>query len=143
MRKPFIRPFLILSFFILFFLAASLLFSACVTRQIVLEECGTIIPLGPRSVPGGVQFAVVIKDETRAVSVVGNFNAWRPAEFFLTNTPALRLWSGFVPITGMEEFQFKYIRNGYDWRVDPTTETVSDGMGGKNSLFRFPATPQP
>ena len=131
-------------FFLLSFLAAILLFSgACVTRQIVLEECGTIIPLGPQAVPGGVWFAVTIRDasrdESRVVTVAGTFNSWRPAEFALTNTPALRLWSGFVPMTGVQEFQFKYIRNEYDWRVDPTTETVNDGMGGKNSVFRFPA----
>jgi len=129
---------------ILLLLTILLFSNACVVRQIVLEESGTVIPLGPQSVPGGVWFAVVIKDETYAVTVAGSFNSWRPDEFFLTNTPALHLWSGFVPVTDVGEFQFKYIRNEYDWRADPTTLTVRDSMGGKNSVFKFPMSlPEP
>ncbi|MDR2733982.1 MAG: glycogen-binding domain-containing protein [Spirochaetota bacterium] len=116
----------------------ALLFSACVTREIVLKESGTVIPLGPQVVPGGVWFAVVIPD-AQTVTVAGSFNGWRPAEYHLTNTSALRLWSGFVPITTPGEAQFKYIRNGYDWRSDPCARRVSDGMGGKNSVVVIPA----
>jgi 1,4-alpha-glucan branching enzyme len=121
------------------FCIIAFLFSACVTRELVLDEGGRVIPLGPQIVDGGVWFAVRIAD-ARAVSVAGSFNGWRPAEFFLTNTPALRLWSGFIPITTPGEVRFKYIRDGYDWRHDPCAKSVSDGMGGKNSIIVIPST---
>jgi 1,4-alpha-glucan branching enzyme len=121
----------------IFWILAFLL-SACVTREIVFKESGTIIRLGPQIVEGGVWFAVLIPD-ARTVSVAGTFNRWRPAEYFLTNTPPLRLWSGFIPMTTPGEVQFKYIRNGYDWRFDPCAQSVSDGMGGKNSVIVIPA----
>jgi 1,4-alpha-glucan branching enzyme len=120
-------------------LAALLLLSACVTREIVFEESGEVLPLGPRAVPGGVFFAVIVSEPAYALSVAGDFNGWRPAEHFLTNTPSKKLWSGFVPMTNQGRIEFKYIRNGFDWRIDPTTAAVSDRMGGKNSVFIFPA----
>lgn len=120
-------------FWILAFLLA-----ACVTREITVKESGAIIHLGPQIADGGVWFAVLIPD-AQTVTVAGSFNSWRPAEHFLTNTPALRLWSGFVPMTTPGEVQFKYIRNGYDWRFDPCAKSVSDGMGGKNSVIVIPA----
>jgi len=123
-----------------FFVAFALLvLCACVTRQIADPGSGALILLGPQCVEGGLEFRVLVKDAARTLSVAGSFNSWRPAEFFLTNTPSLRLWSGFVPMTNRGEIQFKYIRDGYDWRTDPTTGTVPDGMGGRNSVFRFPA----
>lgn len=120
------------------FCILALLLAACVTREINIKESGTIIRLGPQIVEGGVWFAVLIPD-ARTVTVAGSFNSWRPAEYSLTNTPALRLWSGFVPMTAPGAVQFKYIRNGYDWRFDPCAQSVSDGMGGKNSVIVIPA----
>jgi 1,4-alpha-glucan branching enzyme len=116
-----------------------LLLSACVARELVVKESGEVIPLGPQIVDGGVWFAVRIAD-AQTITVAGSFNGWRPAEFFLTNTPALGLWSGFVPMTNMGAVQFKYIRNGYDWRHDPNAKSTSDGMGGKNSVIVIPVT---
>jgi len=119
------------------FWVLAFLLAACVTREITLEESGKIIHLGPQIAEGGVWFAVLIPD-AQTVSVAGTFNSWRPAEYFLTNTPALRLWSGFVPMAAPGEVQFKYIRNGYDWRFDPNARSVPDGMGGKNSVVVIP-----
>ena len=128
--------------FLVFLTLAALMLGACVTREIVFEDTGEVLPLGPRVMPGGVFFALVVKAPTHSLAVAGDFNKWRPAEYFLTNTPSKNLWSGFIPLANQGKIEFKYIRNGSDWRTDPTTKTVSDGMGGKNSVFVITENPE-
>lgn len=97
------------------------------------------IVLGPELRKGGVFFRVKPPEGTYRLAVAGNFNEWDPEAHQLTNSGRYGVWSGFVPIRkkNLKQIEFKYIRNGTGWLVDPHTDHTDDGYGGKNSLFKL------
>jgi len=65
----------------------------------------------------GTQFALWAPN-ARAVSVVGDFNAWKTHAALLTRLPAAGIWTGFVPGVGRGEL-YKYRIVAADGRILP------------------------
>jgi 1,4-alpha-glucan branching enzyme len=74
----------------------------------------------PRTVAGvrGTAFAVWAPN-AREVSVIGDFNGWRPALHALAPRGSSGIWEGFVP--GLEQgaiYKYSIVSQGHDYRVE-------------------------
>jgi len=83
-------------------------------------------------------FAVTFRyraPDAQSVYLAGSFNDWSA-----DNKPMAREGEDFVATVDLKpgEYQYKFVVNGKDWKQDPLNpESVSDGLGGKNSVIRL------
>ncbi len=85
----------------------------------------------------GVSFSFVAP-EAQNVALVGEFNKWDVNANPMKNEGGT--WKISVPLAP-GTYQYKFLVNGTDWKLDPTnTNSADDGYGGKNSLVTVGGT---
>jgi len=106
---------------------------------IVAAASTLIITRGPAmtaSRPDTVEFVrfVLVDSTARTVSIVGDFNAWRPDKTPLAAAPKPGVWSVSLPLSpGRHEYAF--IVDGKRWVVDPASVPSSDEFGTESSVL--------
>ena len=81
---------------------------------------------------GGVKFTYT--GAGNAVALAGEFNAWNTTADPLTKQPD-GSWT-VVRKLDPGKYAYKFVVDGNNWKQDPAaTESVDDGLGGKNSLI--------
>ena len=75
---------------------------------------------GPELLDNGVRFTLSAP-LAKSVAIAGSFNQWNPHQDMLSDPP------------GRHEYLF--VVNDEMWLPDPFAPSISDGMGGENSLL--------
>ena len=86
--------------------------------------------------PDTVEFVrfVLVDSTARSVSIVGDFNEWRPDRTPLVAAPKPGVWSVSLPLSpGRHEYAF--IVDGKRWVVDPASLPSSDEFGTESSVL--------
>ena len=97
-----------------------------------LVGCGAHHP-GPEVLDNGVRFTLSAPT-AKSVAVAGSFNQWNPRQNMLSNPDQRGVWSITLLIPhGRHEYLF--VINDEKWMPDPFAPSVSDGMGGENSIL--------
>jgi len=88
---------------------------------------------GPEVLDNGVRFTLSAPTAT-SVAIAGSFNRWNPHQNLLSGPDQRGVWSAlfFIP-PGRHEYLF--VINNEKWMPDPFAPSVSDGMGGENSVL--------
>ena len=92
-------------------------------------------PANIASRPDTVEFVrfVLVDSTARSVSIVGDFNEWRPDKTPLV-APKPGVWSVSLPLSpGRHEYAF--IVDGKRWVVDPASIPSSDEFGTESSVL--------
>ena len=77
---------------------------------------------------------VLVDSTARSVSIVGDFNEWRPDRTPLAAAPKPGVWSVSLPLRpGRHEYAF--IVDGKRWVVDPMSLGSSDEFGSARSVL--------
>jgi 1,4-alpha-glucan branching enzyme len=109
----------------------------------ILTSCGQTLNLNrvnnikgpniPVITETGVRFAVAAPEAT-LVMLAGNFNGWnKQANPMTVNSNGV--WSLVMDLKKGKTYYYKFVIDGY-WVADPDNpDTVSDGMGGVNSVL--------
>jgi hypothetical protein len=97
--------------------------------------------LGPRlAAPQNVvavRFELVAPD-ARSVSLVGDFNGWRPDPLALKDASGAAVWEITLPLRTGTTYRYEFVIDGTRWVPDPASPTqVEDGFGGTNSVLRL------
>ena len=111
-------------------MAAGIALVAAVSTLAVTRGPGTIA-----SRPDTVEFVrfVLVDSTARTVSIVGDFNEWRPDRTPLV-APKRGVWSVSLPLSpGRHEYAF--IVDGKRWVVDPASIPSSDEFGTESSVL--------
>ena len=111
-------------------MAAGIAFVAAVSTLSVTRGPATIA-----SSPDTVEFVrfVLVDSTARTVSIVGDFNEWRPDRTPLV-APKPGVWSVSLPLSpGRHEYAF--IVDGKRWVVDPASIPSSDEFGTESSVL--------
>ena len=85
--------------------------------------------------PDTVEFVrfVLVDSTARSVSIVGDFNEWRPDRTPLVTASKPGVWSVSLPLSpGRHEYAF--IVDGRRWVVDPASIASSDEFGTESSV---------
>ena len=98
----------------------------------IFSGCGPKL-LAPQVVRDGVIFSF-FAPHAASVSIAGNFNHWNPAHDGLTGPSKEGIWTIVLPLSA-GRYEYRYIVNGKDWVLDPSSPSVDDGLGGKNSVL--------
>jgi len=96
----------------------------------------TRAPASVASRPDTVEFVrfVLVDSTARTVSIVGDFNEWRPDRTPLLAAPKPGVWSVSLPLSpGRHEYAF--IVDGKRWVVDPASLASSDEFGTESSVL--------
>ena len=77
---------------------------------------------------------VLVAPEAASVRLTGDFASWSPEGIELRDVRGTGLWTTDVALPpGV--YQYTFIVNGTDWRIDPTAVSqVDDGFGRVNSV---------
>lgn len=98
----------------------------------IFSGCGPK-SLAPQVARDGVLFSFFAPNAT-SVSIAGNFNHWNPDHYRLTGPSKEGIWTVVLPLSA-GRYEYRYIVNGKDWVLDPSSPSVDDGLGGKNSVL--------
>ena len=72
------------------------------------------------------------------VSLVGDFNGWRPGQLALKNIGQKGTWEITVPLRKGAVYTYDFLIDGQRWVPDPRSETqVDDDFGGLSSVLRL------
>ncbi|MFZ4614914.1 MAG: hypothetical protein ACOYM2_01800 [Rectinemataceae bacterium] len=84
-----------------------------------------------------VQFTLAYPEAT-AVSLVGDFNGWKPGQAVMTRSAADQPWEIKITLPQGHMYTYNFLVDGKYWVSDPqASEAVNDGFGGTNSLLRL------
>ncbi len=84
-----------------------------------------------------VQFTLAYPEAT-AVSLVGDFNGWKPGQAVMTRSAADQPWEIKITLPQGHMYSYNFLVDGKYWVSDPqASEAVNDGFGGTNSLLRL------
>ncbi|OHD56547.1 MAG: hypothetical protein A2014_04445 [Spirochaetes bacterium GWF1_49_6] len=109
----------------------------------ILTSCGQTLNLNrvnnikgpnyPAVTDTGITFAVAAPEAT-LVMLAGNFNGWNKQANPMT-VSSNGVWSLVMDLKKGKTYYYKFVIDGY-WVADPDNpDTVSDGMGGVNSVL--------
>jgi 1,4-alpha-glucan branching enzyme len=87
---------------------------------------------GPELLDAGVRFTVSAPTAV-SVSIIGSFNRWDPRRNMLSGPDEGGIWS-IVLCLLPGRYEYLFVINGNERRLDPFAVEVDDGMGGKNSV---------
>lgn len=95
-------------------------------------------PLSPQTSPsaGGTVFSITAP-AARSVAVVGSFNNWDRGRHRLAGPDGSGRWRIAVTLRP-GRYEYLFLIDGKTWVTDPAAATVSDGMGGSNSVLIVP-----
>ena len=121
------------------FVASPLSALAIAAGIAVIAAASTLVatrrPAAVVSRPDTVEYVrfVLIDSTARTVSIVGDFNEWRPDKTPLA-APRPGVWSVSLPLSpGRHEYAF--IVDGKRWVVDPSSIPSSDEFGTESSVL--------
>ncbi|MEI6386089.1 MAG: hypothetical protein WCQ50_05595 [Spirochaetota bacterium] len=84
-----------------------------------------------------VQFTLAYPEAT-AVSLVGDFNGWKPGQAVMTRSATDQPWEIKITLPQGHMYTYNFLVDGKYWVSDPqASEAVNDGFGGTNSLLRL------
>lgn len=76
--------------------------------------------------------------QAAAVSVVGDWNEWRPAANRLADPDGDGVWEGEIRLHRGSEYRYQFLIDGDTWIADPQAPLrVEDGFGGESSLLQL------
>jgi hypothetical protein len=113
-------------------------FAAAAAIAVVAALSTLAVTRGPSTIvsrPDTVEYVrfVLIDSAARSVSIVGDFNEWRPDKTPLI-APKPGVWSVSLPLSpGRHEYAF--IVDGKRWVVDPASIPSSDEFGTESSVL--------
>ncbi|RMG81799.1 MAG: hypothetical protein D6707_04170 [Bacteroidetes bacterium] len=117
------------------FLLLSLLLFSCATNVDLNRVRGIRGKYYPHIENNDVIFSIYAPDAT-IVSIAGNFNGWNPQVNEMKKNDN-GVWSIALPFKPGKAYYYKFVVDGY-WVADPDNpNTVPDGFGGKNSVFKM------
>ncbi len=97
---------------------------------------GQVLAQPPTRTPRGWRFSYA-DNAASSVHLAGDFNEWSNSANPLTRGES-GIWYAVLELEP-GTYQYKFVVNGSDWKVDPTNEnTVEDGYGGENSVVEVP-----
>jgi hypothetical protein len=119
--------------------AAALLVLATSLLWAVLAQAGitTGAVRAAASARVDVQFVIVAQD-ARSVSLVGDFNDWNPNATPLVPSPG-GVWSIVLPLES-GRFTYSFLVDEREWRSDPQAPLVTDDFGRPSSVVFVAAT---
>ncbi len=80
---------------------------------------------------------VLTAPEANTVSLVGDFNNWKPTKLVLKDRKDGR-WEITVKLKKGKVYTYNFLINGKQWIIDPNSYAiVDDGFGGKSSLLKL------
>ena len=85
---------------------------------------------------GAVTFSLVRQD-AREVALAGSFNHWDREQHRLSGPDRNGRWTITLPLAP-GRYEYLFVVNNTDWVPDPAAPSVSDGLGGKNSVLLVP-----
>ena len=90
----------------------------------------------PAPEAGTATFSLIRRD-ARAVALAGSFNQWDHELHRLAGPDQDGQWTITLPLAP-GRYEYLFVVNGTDWVPDPAMPSVSDGLGGKNSVLLVP-----
>lgn len=90
----------------------------------------------PASDAGAVTLSLVLQN-AREVALAGSFNQWDRERHKLAGPDPKGRWTITLPLAP-GRYEYLFVVNGTDWVPDPAAPSVSDGLGGKNSVLLVP-----
>src|SRR3970282_1406521 len=78
-----------------------------------------------------------------SVSVAGDFNGWNQNADALSKLVGTRLWYKTKTFELNARLDYKFVRNGNDWILDPENPNTCTGGFGPNSELSMPEYVQP
>ena len=117
-------------------LRAHMLHPTLLALAVLLAGC----PSAPRpdtAGPPAVPFAMTAPD-ARTVSIAGSFNRWDGEQHRLAGPDRSGRWTITLPLAP-GRYEYLFVVNGTDWVPDPAAPSVSDGLGGTNSVVTVTA----
>ncbi len=78
-----------------------------------------------------------------SMAVAGDFNGWNPAGSNLAQASASTLWHRSIVFEPEARLDYKLVRNGSEWILDPANPNTVSGGFGPNSELAMPEYIQP
>ena len=78
----------------------------------------------------------------RTVTVAGDMNGWSPG-LPLRNLAGTDLWTGSFPLPADARIDYKFVRDGTQWLLDPLNSRRMQGGFGENSELAMPLYEEP
>jgi 1,4-alpha-glucan branching enzyme len=88
--------------------------------------------LGPEERLEGVYFPFYAP-EARSIAIAGSFNQWDFSKDILIGPDKHGVWSIILPLPA-GRYEYLFVVNGKEWKLDPGAPPVDDGLGGRNSV---------
>lgn len=112
-------------------------FAVAASAALLLLWPGSAPPSDPAAVAGASQVVtrfVLVAPEASSVQLTGDFVSWSQEGIELEDLRGTGIWTADVPLPpGI--YQYTFIVNGTEWRVDPrAVAQVDDGFGQANSI---------
>jgi 1,4-alpha-glucan branching enzyme len=79
----------------------------------------------------------LVRQNAREVALAGSFNQWDREQHKLTGPDPKGRWTITLPLAP-GRYEYLFVVNGIDWVPDPAAPSVSDGLGGRNSILLVP-----
>ncbi len=79
---------------------------------------------------------VIQQPGAQRVSLVGDFNGWRPDAMPLDPSPDGSIWSVTLPLPA-GRYEYAFVVDGERWIADPAASRVRDEFGGETSVLRL------
>jgi 1,4-alpha-glucan branching enzyme len=87
---------------------------------------------GPEVRRDGVYFSFY-SPAAKSVVIAGSFNQWDVRKDSLAGPDKNGIWSIILPLP-VGRYEYLYLEDGKEWKLDPGALPVDDGFGGKNSV---------
>ena len=87
---------------------------------------------GPEVRRDGVYFSFYAP-EAKSIAISGSFNHWDLSKDLLTGPDKHGFWSIILPIPE-GRYEYLFVVNGKELKLDPGAAWVDDGLGGRNSV---------
>jgi hypothetical protein len=74
----------------------------------------------------------------RRVSVVGDWNGWKPDADRLVERARRGVWEGTVRLRRLREYRYQFLVDGERWVPDPAAPvSIDDGFGSRSSVLQL------
>ena len=83
------------------------------------------------------------KGSATSMDVAGDFNGWNPSGSSLTQAFGTSLWYRSIVFESDARLDYKLVRNGSEWILDPANPNMVSGGFGPNSELAMPDYVQP
>lgn len=87
----------------------------------------------------GTSVAFLYRGTGNTIHIAGDFNGWNPAQGAATRMAATNVWIREEVFPEDARLDYKIVRNGNQWILDPANTLTQRGGFGDNSELRMPA----